>query len=119
MLKISKKEAENIVQSKSNLHNSGLSNRVTENLEKSKEKRFKVVNFMRSSEKSADQASNEEQIILDVEREYDNENKTPADLNQNSSKSYVYDIYVAQDEFSSILQADVIDLNDLRYIFHT
>ncbi|KAL7045612.1 hypothetical protein ACKWTF_002274 [Chironomus riparius] len=118
MLKISKKEAENIVQSKSNLQNSGLSNRVSENLEKIKEKRFKVVNFMRSSEKSAYQASNGEQIILDVEREYDfnNENITAAGLNEKSSKSYVYDIYVAQDDFSSILQADVIDINDLSIL---
>jgi len=116
MLKLSKKEAENIVQSKSNQFNSGLSNRVSENLEKLKERRFKVVNFMRSTEKSADQASNGEQIILDVEREYEstNENKTPSDLNKASSESYVYDIYVAQDDFSSILQTDVIDLNDLR-----
>lgn len=115
MLKISKKDAENIVQSKGSLYNSGLSNRVSENLEKLKEKRFKVVNFMRNCEKSADQ--NEEQIILDVEREYEsssNENKTADEFNTNSSKSFVYDIYVAQDDFSSVLQADVIDLNDLR-----
>lgn len=116
MLKISKKDAENIVQSKSNPQNSGLSNRVSENMEKLKEKRFKVVNFMRSCERSADQTSNEEQIILDVEREYEstNKNQTADELNTNSSESYVYDIYVAQDDFSSVLQADVIDLNDLR-----
>ncbi|XP_070496638.1 probable RNA polymerase II nuclear localization protein SLC7A6OS [Chironomus tepperi] len=118
MLKISKKDAEVIVQTKSNLNNSGLSNRVSENLEKSKEKRFKVVNFMRNCDKSADQALNEEQIILDVERDYEstNENKTADDLSATNSKSYVYDIYVAQDDFSSVLQADIIDLNDLSIL---
>lgn len=112
ILKLSKKEAETIVQHKSKDLSKSLTGRLTENLEKIKEKRFKVVNFLRSNNDGSNNVTTPDQIILDVEKDEGNkaENETSS---LSDPKSYVYDIYVAQDDFSSVLKDDMIDLNDL------